>query len=418
LSRLLWIALLALGTLVIFARAGLAWILVRFLNPFLFVLVALAVASVAWSIDPSLTSRRLVRLGTIVLVCVAFVLIAWHARRFQSVLRPIVTIMLIGSIVFGLAFPSLAIHRETAPELIGAWHGLANHKNGLGDLASIGLVLWLHAGLTREVKPVWTVAGVTIAGLCLVLSRSSTSLAATLFVMLFLLVFLRAPRGLRPYVSYLVGPLLAVLWVYALAILNLIPGTGTLLAPIVALTGKNLTLTGRTEIWAVIVDHIRYHPLLGTGYGGYWTAEPTAGTDSFEFVSRMRGFYPGSAHNGYLEVVNDLGWVGLVCLVGYLIKQARQSLHLLHVDRDQAVLYLALFFQQAITNLSETHWFSVLSVDFVIMTLTTTALARGLLEHRLYSIFGAPDPAIGARLHRGTPAFAQRAFPRVYGDGA
>jgi len=41
-------------------------------------------------------------------------------------------------------------------------------------------------------------------------------------------------------------------------------------------------------------------------------------------------------------------------------------------------LYLALFFQQVISNQSESHWFTVLSVDFVIMTLATTALARSL----------------------------------------
>ena len=88
-------------------RVGLAWLLARALNPFLLCVVALAVASVAWSIDPALSLRRLVRLGTIVLVCVAFVLMGWHARRYQNVVRPILTLVLLGSIVFGLVFPAL-----------------------------------------------------------------------------------------------------------------------------------------------------------------------------------------------------------------------------------------------------------------------------------------------------------------------
>jgi hypothetical protein len=62
------------------------------------------------------------------------------------------------------------------------------------------------------------------------------------------------------------------------------------------------------------------------------------------------------------------------------------------MERGQAALYLALFFQQAITNLSESHWFSVLSVDFIIMTLTTMAVARALLEYRLRFAFGRPTP--------------------------
>jgi hypothetical protein len=107
----------------------------------------------------------------------------------------------------------------------------------------------------------------------------------------------------------------------------------------------------------------------------------------------MSGFYPGSAHNGYLEVVNDLGWAGLACLIGYLLGHVRQSLCLFKVAPQQGLLYLAIFFQQLITNIAESHWFSVLSVDFVFMTLASAALARGLLETRLQAVFGKPAGA-------------------------
>lgn len=416
-SRVLWLGLLALSVIIIFWRAGLAWLLARALNPFFLLFVALAVASIAWSIDPSLSLRRLIRLITIVLTCMAFVLMGWHARRYQNVVRPILTIMLLGSIIFGLFFPSLAIHQETSAELIGAWHGLANHKNSLGALACIALIFWFHAWLTREVKLLPTLAGGAIATTCLVLSRSSTSLAATLFVMVLLLGLLRSPQGLRPYMPYLVAMLLAILLIYALAILNLIPGLGTLMAPITVLTGKDMTFTGRTEIWTIISEHIRYHPFLGTGYGAYWTPKPVAGMDSYEFVWRMGSFYPGSAHNGYLEIVNDLGWIGLVCLIAYIITYLRQSLQLLGVDRSQGALYLALFFQQAITNLSETHWFSVLSVDFVIMALATTALARGLLEYRLRLVFGEPQPPTSEPINGMVLPLAQKSFMRAHNGG-
>lgn len=392
-SRMLWLALLALSVTIIVWRAGLAWLLVRMLNPFLLLFVVLAIASIAWSIDPSLSARRLLRMATIILACIAFVLAGWHAQRYQHVVRSTLTALLLGSIFFGLAVPTLAIHTETAPELLGAWRGLANHKNGLGALASIALLFWFHAWLTREVKPWPALAGGVIALTCLLLSRSSTALVVSLFGMGLLLVLLRSPQGLRPYIPYLVGTLAATLLLYALVLLNLIPGLGTLMSPIAALTGKDMTFTGRTQIWAILAEHIRLRPLLGTGYAAYWVAVPTVGTESYEFVLRMATFYPGSAHNGYLEIVNDLGWVGLLCLIAYIVTHLRQSLHLLRMDRNQGALYLVLLFQQGITNLSETHWFSVLSVDFVIMTLATTALARGLLEHQLRSVLGEPQAA-------------------------
>jgi len=392
-SRLLWIALLALSVLFIGRRAGLGWILARSLNPYLVLFVALAVASFVWSIDPSLTARRLVRMVTIVLVCGAFVLSGWHSQRFQRVLRSILTLLLVGSLVFGVVEPSLAIHQEPAPELAGAWRGLASHKNGLGALACVSLLLWLHAGLTRQTPRLAALAGGAVAVTCLLLSRSSTSFAAAVVVAGLAVMIMKAPHGLRPYTPYLVAGLSAILLVYSLAVLDLVPGLGTLLTPITALTGKTVTLTGRTDIWTIIMEHIREHPLLGTGYAAYWTAVPTPGADSYEFVDRMGSFYPGSAHNGYLDVANDLGMLGVLVLVGYIVSYLRQTLQLIQIDRDQGILYLALILQQAITNLAESHWFSVRSVDFVIMTLATMALARGILEYRFRLAFRGSEQA-------------------------
>jgi O-antigen ligase len=212
--------------------------------------------------------------------------------------------------------------------------------------------------------------------------------------------------------------LVALLLIYALVVLNLIPGKGTLMAPITALTGKDMSLTGRTEIWAILSEHISYRPFLGSGYAAYWTAGPVPGADSYAFVWRMGSFYPGSAHNGYLEIVNDLGWAGLVCLIAYIVVYVRQSLQLLGIDQHQGALYLALFFQQAITNLSETHWFSVQSVDFVIMALATTALARSLLEHRLRLVFGQPRASTSEPVHVLAIPPGRKSFTRAERGGA
>jgi O-antigen ligase len=405
-SRMLWLGLLAASALVIGSRPGLAWLLARRTNLFLLAFLALATASVAWSIDPTLSLRRVFRMVSIMAACAAFVLMGWHARRFQNVLRPILTIMLAGSLAFGLAYPTLAIHQETSHELLGAWRGLADHKNGLGALACLGLIFWMHAGLSGQSDPFKALAGGVISATCLVLSRSSTSIAAAVVATAFLLLALQPPSALRPWLPALIALLLVTLAIYSLAVMDLVPGLQGLLTPIALLAGKDTTLTGRTEIWSILSDHIRLHPLLGTGYGAYWTARPVPGTDAYAFIWRMASFYPGSAHNGYFEVLNDLGLAGLAFLLAYLAVQIRQSLALLSIDRSQAILYLALLFQQAITNLSESHWLSVRSVEFVVMTLATMALGRGLLQHQLRQVFGAAraagaSTAAGSRRTRG-----------------
>jgi exopolysaccharide production protein ExoQ len=386
-SRAIWLALLGSALVVIAWRSTLAWVCLRWLNPFLMLFVALAVSSVAWSIDPVVTLRRDLRLVTVLLDALAFMLVGWHQRRFQNVVRPILTIMLGGSLIFGLLFPTLAIHQETSYELVGAWRGLTNHKNSLGALSCIGVIFWTHAWVVKEVRLAAAAAGLAVCVACLLLSRSSTSLVTSVFVVLFLLLFLRGPRRLHRYMPYVIGLFAALLLVYSIAILRLVPGLDLLLQPIAFLTGKDLSFTGRSEIWAIITEHVDLHPYLGTGYGAYWV--PLPGSPSAEFLQRLH-FYPGSSHSGYMEVANDLGIAGLLTLIGYLLVYLVQCLVLLRQQRKQSALFLALLLQQGITNLSETHWLSVTSVNFAIMTLATAALARCLLDERLRLFFGAP----------------------------
>ncbi|HVT35950.1 MAG TPA: O-antigen ligase family protein [Nevskiaceae bacterium] len=388
LSRVLWIILLTGPLLIIAWRRTLASLLLRWINPFLLVFMVMAIASLAWSDYPDVTARRLIRVLAVMLNALAFVLLGWHGRRFQHAVRPALTAMLIGSIVFGLLRPDLAIHQETSPELLNAWRGLTNHKNTLGDAASLGFVLWLHAWLTRDGNRLLSLCGCAAAGACLVLSRSSTAMMATIAVSAVMPALLWVPQSWRRWVKPGIVASLGLLVTYSVVVLGLIPGLGVLLKPITHLTGKDMTFSGRTEIWAIIVKHIHLHPWLGTGYGGYWIG-PYPWAPVYEFLLKLH-FYPGSAHNGYLEIVNDLGAVGLVALLGYLCLLLRDSLRLLSFNNAQGVLLIGLFFQQAIANLSETHWWSVLSLDFTLMTLATTSLARALLDERLYRYFGNP----------------------------
>lgn len=386
-TRVLWLLLLGGGFIAVAWRFSLATVFLRSLNIFLMLFVMLALCSTLWSIAPQVTVVRNMRVITFMLVAAAFVLVAWEPRRFQNVLKPIITLMLAGSILFGLIDPALAIHQETVG-IAGDWHGLAAHKNGLGALAGLGLVFWVHAWLARENRRITIVACIAVAAACLLLSHSSTALVAAVFAILFMIMLLRTPQDMVGYLPYIVGIVVVLVLLYALAILKVIPGLHSLLDPIISITGKDSTFTGRTDIWAIIAEHIKLHPVLGTGYGAYWTG-PTPNSPSYAFVGLMH-FYPGSAHNGYIEIINDLGYVGLICLIGYLLVYVRQCLKLLGIQREQMALYLTLFIQQSLTNLTESHWLDVISVNCFIMTLATFCIARSMLDLRLLQRYGSP----------------------------
>ena len=397
-TRLLWLAILASGTILVMTRVALFVRLWRQLNVFILLFIALAAASIVWSIDPSLTVRSMVRMATMFAASLAMAMVGWNPRRYQQLVRPVLTFMLVGSIAFGLIRPEWAIHQEQQAELLNAWHGLFATKNALGAVASFTFILWAHAWLTRETNRALALLGMAAATACLILSRSSTSIITTMLTVLTLLLLVRAPTSLRKSIPYLTSGLVIVILLYSLAMLKVVPGLEILVAPIPAITGKDLTFSNRANIWAAVVDHVKIRPLLGSGYSAYWTmGTPTPDMESFSIRSKLEGFYPGSSHNGYLQVLNDLGAVGLCCLLGYLYVFVRDSIRLYRIDRSQGALFLVLFLQQTTVNLTEPLWLNVLLVDFVLMLMATTCLARSLLEAKTQGRGVAGGVAAGIR---------------------
>jgi O-antigen ligase len=392
-TRTLKITLIVIGLLVIATRVGKARALLGRLNTFFMLFLVLMLISITWSVDSGATLARCVSYNTAVLVSFAFCLVGWHSKRFQNVVRPILTLVLAGSLIYIIMEPEKALDLDRA-----GWHGLSGQKNPFGEVCAIGTLLWMHGWIAGEVKWWRALAGAAIGWVCLFLSKSATSILATVFASCFLLMLLRTSPALRRYSPYLVVLFASLMVAYALAVLNLVPGLETLLlSPITAITGKDMTFTNRTAIWEIIKEHAQLHPILGTGYGAYWTG-PVPSSQSYVMLTRLY-FWPSESHNGYLEVVNDLGFVGLICLIGYIAVYVRQSLQLFSSDRAQGALYLAIFFLQAITNLSESGWFSANGVlPVIIVTLATCSLARGLLEQqRGRASQAAARPAVALR---------------------
>ena len=67
--------------------------------------------------------------------------------------------------------------------------------------------------------------------------------------------------------------------------------------------GRDATLTGRTEIWAVLTGQVAERPLTGYGYGVFWEVE-----DGPAFWVRQATAWPvPTAHNAWLETALAIG---------------------------------------------------------------------------------------------------------------
>ncbi len=127
--------------------------------------------------------------------------------------------------------------------------------------------------------------------------------------------------------------------------------------------GKDPSLTGRKEIWALVLS-LHTNPLIGTGFETFWLGS------RLEF---MRQALPNEiineAHNGYVEVYLNLGWAG-ICFIALLLGTGykRITSHI-RQDPEQGCLFLgflicALFyeFSEAGFRFNTASWFLLLLV--------------------------------------------------------
>lgn len=372
-ARNIKVGMILISLCVIGMRVALAGRLLSRLNLGMTLVLILALLSSLWSIDSSATLLRFVSLISVALVCFAAAL-ADRGRAFQRLVIPPVMFILIGSLAVGFAFPDKIAEIGTDISQKNAWHGITHGKNEFGMVASFGAIVCVNSFLARR-RVAWSVIGAAIAITCLVLSRSNTSQFATAAGILSMVLVMRIPIIRNRFTVPVVIGIASTILLYELATQNVIPGASTLFAPILSLTGKDATFSARTLIWNVIKQHIQGAPYLGTGYGAYWIPFPTS--PSYVFVSMMF-FYPMEAHNGYLETVNDLGFVGLFGLLMFIVLFIRQALRLIPIDRSQAALYLGLLFQEMVINMSESDWFSRTNT-FSILLLAAMCLSRALV---------------------------------------
>jgi len=75
-----------------------------------------------------------------------------------------------------------------------------------------------------------------------------------------------------------------------------------------ALLGKDATFTGRTEIWDSLLRRSAEQPWTGYGYAAFWGKESMPAN----WVRLETEWRVPSAHHGWLEVLIQLGRVGVV----------------------------------------------------------------------------------------------------------
>jgi exopolysaccharide production protein ExoQ len=298
LLRLVWLPVYA-------AIIGL--VLVRFevmLRMWFPLVVALALAGLAfasswWSIAPDVTERRVIAL------VFTSVFATWAAGAFPGRQLPLMLtwaglIMGVGALGFVVAWPEVGIHQDANA---GLWRGLWSEKNQMGWVM-VATATAAAAVLASPGRGKVLAVATWLLSTGLVLGTHSKTALLCLIASSGVIAGLWMLKKLPPALS------VAAVWLGV--IVAAVAATVILTAPEVVLEalGKDPSLTGRTDIWAALGRRVEERPLWGYGYSAFWGAHSVPAL----YIREETQWLVPSAHNGWLEILVELGWVGTVAI--------------------------------------------------------------------------------------------------------
>lgn len=261
----------------------------------LYSLILLSAVSIIWSFEASTTLKNSFSLINSSLFGLYFAS-RYSLKQQLHLLAWNFAIIIILSFVFAIALPKYGIQSD----LDGSkWRGVFTHKNGLGARMVTSSMTFFILGYQTQRRSWLFWAGFSLSILLLRLSASGSSLVNLLMIILAFFAF----QIWRWSYQFMVPTLIMMATISQSLYFWLSSDANVLFSAI----GKDATLTGRTELWPLVIDKIWKHPWLGYGYGGFWQGWNGESAD----IWLAAAWTPNHPHNGYLALCLDLGLLGL-----------------------------------------------------------------------------------------------------------
>jgi O-antigen ligase len=259
--------------------------------------------SVFWSEFSFVSFKRYFQLLTAFVVFLSILVHTTSVNDLVRFLKGIFSVFIILSFISVFTIPG-------AKDTEGMWRGLATSKNHLGQASlTAALVFLLSIKRAGIIQKVFLVVMIIISMALLGGSDSSTSLLTFCFIIFIWMLF-----AIDDYLKNLkIGRTFSIT-VFTILVLLVI--SASLFAPeyvkdLFALQGKNMTLTGRTDLWKDMMVEINHHLYLGAGYQGYWVVD----NNKVLLLYNKYIWMPQQSHNGYLDMINETGLIGIILFV-------------------------------------------------------------------------------------------------------
>jgi O-antigen ligase len=308
---------------------------------FLSLLILWCIITLLWSPDAFVSLKRIFRLITVILVSISFLFYSNDEEEVLNHFKYVLYTYLFLSIIVVLIIP------QAKDPQFGTWRGFTPHKNGLGGVGVVTSIISYMLFVSSKKKNGKIIAAVMILiSVALVVgSFSSTAISAVALLFSVWLIFsadkIFKPIGVSKLVS-VTSMVLILLVVFG--VLLTIPDAANLLPE---MFGKDSSYSGRTDLWEYIWNEIMKHPIQGVGYQGFWNVNRLKYSDIYEIFLWL----PQQSHNGYLDILNEIGAIGMVLLlsmVGYYLYNYRNA--------AKPYIWIFLILIPLLTNFSESSF--------------------------------------------------------------
>ena len=281
--------------------------------------------------------------------------------------------------------------------------GVTVNKNSLGAIClCFGLgALWRIAADIKELKgPRRTrrvIANLIILGMVLRLFQLMNSMTSLCSFLMAGTLLLACSLEITRRRSWVVHALTAAMLIASVSVLFLGVSPDALHA-----LGRNPTLTERTQLWEQLLGQVR-DPMFGTGFESFWQGPRLAA------IWQLNPWLPNEAHNGYLEVFLNLGWVGVGLLAIVIVATYRSVLAAWRRKEPTGNLRMAYFFVGLVFNCTEAAFFRMQAtvwLFFLLAAINVPAMAR----QKRKPIVQTGQPSSGLRPQE---AFSQPLWPEL-----
>jgi len=363
-NQLVYGALFIISIVILYSKRNEALTFIK-REKYFFIFLTWCFLTILWSENSMVSFKRYIQYITTVTIPLSFFLYSKNSEKAIKIFYYILGAYVIVSIATVFTVPM-------ARNAAGYWRGIHTDKNGFAQISLIAIILFcIHYTRTVSLKSkAINLFFIFISLALLIGARSSTALLTSLILFTIWILFqidkLFAPLGIRKTVSAL---LIVCGIILVLIILFFLPDQ---LESAFGVTGKDLTLTGRVDIWKDIWEYVQTHFFLGAGFRGFWVINSP----------RMEEFYqiyiwlPIQSHNGYLDMLNEVGAIGaslfLLILFNYFFNLSK-----LKVNQVWKWFVIA----SIILNISESTFITPKSVTGVMFIISYLALFKDSLVY-------------------------------------